>query len=390
MSNSPNMGLPISVVGITTGLQWEQNLNFSLTLIDAHDHSPGKGVPIAASSLNINTDLTINNNNLTLVRSIRFQPQSAALSGASDLGCLYEAGVNLYYNDGNGNQIQITSGGAVNATSSGISSGTATASFVSSVLVVNAAASTPANIQVASVLLGNNVANSKYLTLSPPNSMAANYGLTLPPLPPGTKIMTLDSSGNITAPYTVDNSTIVISSNVIQVPTSGITATQLASSSVTTAKIASQNVTVDKLAPAPFVATPATLGQVLLEAANLSPNFYSSPQLVATGDLTTSGRPIKISLQSDGSGALSAILVSLTGGANTTGTIYVQIDGGALYPYTVGTVGPTSMTLYTPSSAVNWLIPVTAGTHTINLFAQSTVATSTIGIQNTQMIAYEI
>lgn len=35
----------------------------------------------------------------------------------TNLGCLYESGVDLYYNDGNGNAVRITSGGAVNASS---------------------------------------------------------------------------------------------------------------------------------------------------------------------------------------------------------------------------------------------------------------------------------
>jgi microcystin-dependent protein len=170
-----------------------------MAIIDQHNHAPGSGVQINPSGLLINSDLTFGNNNLTNVRSVRFQSQPSALDLPTDLGCIYESGVDLWYNDGNGNQIKITAGGVVNATSSGISSGTASASFSSGVLVVNAAPNTPADIQVASVLLGNNVVNSKYLTLSPPPSMAANFTITLPTLPASTSLLTIDNSGNVAA-----------------------------------------------------------------------------------------------------------------------------------------------------------------------------------------------
>lgn len=195
---SPNMGLSVPAVGIDPGPDWANNINASLSVIDAHDHGPNSGVQITPDGLNINADLAFNDNNATLLRSVRFDPQSAVLSGPADLGCLYEVGPDLYFNDGNGNQVKITSGGMVNSTSSGISSGTATAQFVAGVLVVDANVNTPANIQAGSILLGNNVANSKFLTLSPPAAMPANYQITLPTLPAASSFMVIDSSGNIT------------------------------------------------------------------------------------------------------------------------------------------------------------------------------------------------
>lgn len=194
---SPNMGLVVPTVGVDPGPDWGNNLNASLIIVDGHNHSPGQGIQITPAGMSINSDLPFGNNNAINLRSVRFQVQGSAISGAADLGCLYLTGADLWFNDENGNQIQMTAGGTVNATSSGISSGSATASFVGGVLVVNAAANTPANIQGASLLLGNNVASSKYLTLSPPNSMVANYQLNLPNLPSSTSFLTLDTSGNI-------------------------------------------------------------------------------------------------------------------------------------------------------------------------------------------------
>ncbi len=187
---TPNMNLPNPVPGQDPGPDYATNQSSCNTILDGHNHSPGSGVQIGTDGINISADLPLNSNNLTKVRSVNFTPQSAAIDLPADVGCIYVSGADLWYNDENGNQVQLTSGGVVNATSSGISNGAASASFVSSVLVVNAASNTPANIKGASVLIGNNVAASKFLTLSPPNAMAANYSLTLPSLPGAASFVT--------------------------------------------------------------------------------------------------------------------------------------------------------------------------------------------------------
>lgn len=236
MSNvtfTPNMNLPLPTVGVDPGPDYANNQNAGTTIIDTHDHSAGRGVPVTPNGLNITSDLSFQQNNATQLRSARLFPQAAPLSGATDLGCLYESGVDLYYNDGSGNQVRITQSGAVAGSPGSIANlaSPASASYVSAneTFVWESAASTPANMDLASLILRNLVANSKGLTLQPPNSMSANYTITLPSLPPGQQIMTLDSSGNMSAPYTVDNSTLTIASNVIEVATGGITATQIAS-----------------------------------------------------------------------------------------------------------------------------------------------------------------
>jgi microcystin-dependent protein len=214
---SPNMDLQIPDVGIDPGPDWANNLNASLTLIDQHDHSPGHGVLITPSGLNIDVDLTFQDNNATNVRSVRFFPQSSPLSLVTDLGCLYESGVDLWYNDGNGNQVKITNAGSVNATTSGIFSPPASAQFVAGTLVVDSNTNTPANIQGASILLGNNVANSKYLTLQPPNAMGANYAITLP-APNAisqTAILTYDTSNNILATVSLSSIQSLVASGTI-------------------------------------------------------------------------------------------------------------------------------------------------------------------------------
>src|SRR4051812_17947618 len=116
-TTSPNMNLLIPTVGSEPGPEYAQDVNDSLTLIDQHDHTPGHGVQINPDGMDISSDLTFNNHNLTNARSIRFSPQGSPLALAADLGCIYESGVDLYYNDGNGNQVRLTQSGSVAGTS---------------------------------------------------------------------------------------------------------------------------------------------------------------------------------------------------------------------------------------------------------------------------------
>lgn len=243
------MNLPIPVVGVDPGPDYAANVNSSLTILDQHNHSLGSGVQITPSGLNINSALSLNGNTLTQTAAVTLIPQVAAPVN----GSVYESGVDLFYIDGNGNVIQITSGGTVNATSSGITSGTASASFVAGVLVVNAAVNTPANIQAGSILLGNNVVNSKFLTLSPPNAMGANYQLVLPALPAQTNVMTLDTSGNmssITYDAVGQNMTGVGSTSIgTKIAAGTLLGSQLANNTVTGSKIAALTVDGTNIVP---------------------------------------------------------------------------------------------------------------------------------------------
>jgi microcystin-dependent protein len=194
---TPNMGLLQPTIAVDTGLTWEQDVNANSMVLDGHNHSPGNGVQIPPSGLNINGPLTFQNQQAIALQAAVFTEQ-ASLSTINALFVGTDG--NLYFNDGASDpSIQITSGGRVNATSSGISSGTATASFVSSVLVVNAATNTPANIQAGSILIGNNISASNFVTLSAVDPLPSNYSLVLPEIPAATSFLTLDTSGNITA-----------------------------------------------------------------------------------------------------------------------------------------------------------------------------------------------
>lgn len=214
------MLLPVPVVGEDPGPDWANNINSCLTIIDAHNHTSDEGVPVPTDGININADLTFNGFNAIDLRSTRFTVQPSPLSLPSDLGCLYVSGVDLYYNDENGNQIQITNNGAVNGTPGSISNLVPPAAVTydppTQRFIFTSSANTPANLDAGYINLRNFVANSKALTLRAPAAMAADYTITLPSLPASKKILTMTSSGVMAADYDVDNVTIEVSGNLLK------------------------------------------------------------------------------------------------------------------------------------------------------------------------------
>lgn len=390
MSNttiSPNMSMPVPTVGVDTGPDWANNLNACLSIIDQHNHTSGYGVPIPPAGINITSDLTFQSNQATNLKAAAFTAQSSVAT----LSALYVKSVDLYYRDGSNNEIRITSGAAVNATSSGITSGTATASFVGGVLVVNSASTTPANIKMGSALLGNNTAGSHYLTLAPPNAMAADYSLVLPSIPVSTKIMALDASGNMSAPYTVDGTTIEIASNIIGVKALGIGASQLAADSVTTPKILDAAVTPAKMAALTYQISSSSSTYTTSSGSLTSVTGLSST-------VTTTGRPVWVGLQPDGTGSNAYVgpLASSTGGDASMTLVFRRdssdisfaqsenqiADGGSLPAVTVKAYDAPGRFWFIDENA-------SAGAHTYTVRVRLD-AGSSLSVFNCKLVAYQL
>lgn len=240
-TTSPNMGLLVPSIGVEIGPNWAQDINSSLALIDQHQHSPGNGVAISPDGMNINADLPFNDFNLSLVRSVNFSVQGSPLALPGDLGCLYVSGVDLYYNDENGNQIRMTASGGVAGTPGSIGSLTAPASvtYVSATpaFVFQSDVNTSADLDGGSLTIRENVAGAKGIKLSSPVSLANDYTLTLPGALPasGTKFLQVSNTGIISDSLGIDGTTIIISSNNLSVGT--ITDTNIADNSINGAKL---------------------------------------------------------------------------------------------------------------------------------------------------------
>lgn len=120
-TTTPNMHLVLPDVNITAGPTWATMLNTISTVIDAHSHLSGSGVPIVSGAININAALPFNEFDATTLRTVRFYPWTTAspvtpVIGSSDVGCLYTLNNELYYRDGLANTIQLTLNGFINVT----------------------------------------------------------------------------------------------------------------------------------------------------------------------------------------------------------------------------------------------------------------------------------
>ncbi len=365
---SPNMNLPVPAVGITTGPAWADDINQSLNLIDSHDHSPGKGVQITPAGININSDLSCGNNNLINPRTVRFSPQSNPLTDPTDLGAIYESGVDLYYRDGNGNNIRLTQSGSIVGTSGTISGlvSPASASYVSgtSTFVWESAINTSANLDASCLIQRNITAGSNGITLCAPAALASNYSLTWPgALPASQKFATIDNSGNIAAPWAVDNSTIEISSNTVQVKPQGVTQGLLA--------LRTTGTTVG----AGGIAISASTGSY----SNTGTSFTTA----ATVTITTTGRPVVLALQDDGN-------ISSSSSIGNNGS------ASALFAFFRGATQITKMQLgpqaeFAPPGMINFIDTPAAGTYTYTLQATLDVGGGgrQVSINNCKMVAYE-
>ncbi len=388
---SQNMNLPVPTVGVTRGPIYATDINTSLGIIDAHDHSAGHGVPVTPSGLNINSDLTCQANNITNLRTTRFTPQVSVISGSgADVGALYEVGVDLYYNDGSGNQIRITQSGSVTGatgTITGLPSGTAGAAYSAGAFIFSQATSTPANIDAGTYILrypgSYPTPAGNYIALEAPTSLATGFALILPNALPGTTgfWQTSDTSGNQS--WTgVDNATLQYSANVVSIKNSGVGTTQIADGAVTQAKR-------------------AALGQQVSSA--VSPSTISGSVADATGltiTITTTGRPVFVGLTSGQYNLVS------TGNSTSPAALVGTINIVRVLSGTPTTIVSTSPTIYAdataggqvrnsiPAGSIMTIDPIAAGTYTYKIqFAVSQLSgggSPALSFTSATLFAYEL
>lgn len=389
---SPNMNLPVPVSGTTIGPDWANDYNNSLVLVDAHDHSPGNGVPISPDGLYINSDLTFNNtNNAIALRSTRFYAQSAVLSLGTDVGCLYVVGNELYYNDvSGGHNVQLTNNGSVAGsagTITGLPSGTASAAYQSGsgTFQFLQATSTAANIDAGTLVVrypGSYPSPSgNYIAIRAPNTLASGYNITLPALPSANNtFLTMSTAGVISTAITVDNSTIALSANTLIVKSAGITATQLASNAVTTAKILDSNVTNPKLqnlnyiessSSGPYSTSSLSYGDVT----NLTVNITT----------TNPGRKLRVELAPDGSSP------AILGSGTSSGPAYGIVNILRSAPGGGGFVQIAEFTLYEIAGALIFFMdaPATAATYTYKIQAKVTNTILPFFVAGIKLVAFE-
>lgn len=111
-----NMQLTLPAVSSTPGPTWATLLNAALTKIDEHDHSSTKGVKVPTAGININADLNCNEYGLVSVRKVDLYQNASDPTGS---GVVYNKNGDLYFRNGSGVNVKITSGSGLNVASLG-------------------------------------------------------------------------------------------------------------------------------------------------------------------------------------------------------------------------------------------------------------------------------
>jgi hypothetical protein len=422
MPTTSYMGLSLPSVSVTAGPAWATALNAAFSAVDAHDHTSGKGTPVPSAGLNINSDLSFGGYNAAGLRSARFSSQPAALAETYDLGCLSNVGGDLYWNNGSGTAVQVTSGGSVagaSGTITGLSS-PASAAFNSGsgTFTFQQAASTAAIMDGGPVVIRDTAASALGITVQSPTGLAAAYSITLPAaLPSGTRFVTMTSAGVLAASIGFDISTVSVDgSGNLYVPTSGITATQLAADAVTTAKIAAGAVTAAKIGTGEVGAT--QLASSAVTTAKIAANAVTRAKLDSVGQqvssssgsfiindgsttfhnitnlavtLTTTGRPVMLMFVPDGSASVSQVRAQST--ANTPAADFqIVVSGSASANIGLSALATDNNDTGTavPPGALNTFYAPAAGTYTFTAQAKALNADTIVNVSNVKLVAWEL
>jgi len=237
--STPFMSLDLPTVSVTLGPTWASMLNTALTSVDSHDHTTGKGVQVPTAGININADLTYNSvYKATNVKAVGLTSQGSTLS---DQGVISNVGGNLYWNNGSGVAVQITSGTGLNFSSLGAIGGdygspgvNASVSYSNTIktFTFNQDSNKPAKMAFGDIILGETITSPNTITIKSPTSLGSSYIQTLPTgNPASTKLLQIDSSG-AQSYADVDGSTLQNSSGTLSVKDNGITLPKISARTV--------------------------------------------------------------------------------------------------------------------------------------------------------------
>ncbi len=235
---TPNMFLTEPAVGSTLSPSWALLLNTDLGIIDQHNHTPGYGVQIPPSGLNINADLTFQDHNLLDLSSLVFGTEPGSPANLS----LYSNGTDLFYVDSTGHAIQLTLNHQPNTSTGNIQGlpsspvGDAGISWVnaqSTFQFLQDSGSVGANIDVGTLVLrypgSYPTPSGHYIALEAPSSLATGYAFTFPSTLPPINNSFLSSSTAGTLSYIQADGTILeVSGGILQIANGSIPNSKLA------------------------------------------------------------------------------------------------------------------------------------------------------------------
>lgn len=188
---------------------WDTELNASLDVLDAHDHSAGKGVLIPVAALNINSDLPLANFALTQVKALAMAAVASSTVAALSRALFVNSADNeLYWKTSGGVLVKLTSGTSLNAALLGgftgdYGTGGSEANFNSGTSIYNflRAANHRAFLDSSDIRLFQGTSGiTAAVKIRSPNALAASYDWIFPAaLPAAQSLVQLGTGGQVVA-----------------------------------------------------------------------------------------------------------------------------------------------------------------------------------------------
>jgi hypothetical protein len=414
--STTNMSLSLSTPLVTTGPAWANNVESNWPLLDVHDHSSGKGVKITPAGMNVNVDLTFNDNSASDLLSSKYTSQPASL-GVLFQNAVYAVNGDLYFNNGTGTPVQVTSGTSVNVSGiggiTGMGSTTAAVTYndLTKVFSFTQNAGITASLAAGPITIFENVLAAQGVTLQSPAALAGSYSLTLPTVLPGSTLpVSISATGSITTGQIITaqiadsqvtlakladdsvSTSKIVDGNVTtaKLANLGITTAKIADSSVTTVKLADNSVTAAKLS-VPFAVGNMVGTFTTSSATAVTVAIGIGNELVASITPVATGKRVAISFNSVNGASDSFVQVNRPGGL---ADMVFQIFRNGSPIYTSSLQGGNADNVRLPASSYNTLdysVSTTAGVpiiYEVKVFRG--LAGNTITLTNIRMHLREI
>lgn len=250
----PNMGLVQPTLGGSSG-EWDGELNDDLALLDAHDHSPGKGPRIPTSGIGINADLTfgglyapINLHRLTFASIVALSSSNKSLFVSTSDNELYwrsNAGVNVKLTNGAALNVAAFTGG-IGGDYAAVGAAVAYDDSLDRYTFKQESPGNWARLACGDVrLFQTGTTESVFVGLAVPTALASSYTITMPlTAPASTSPVQMTSAGVLTS-----GASDAMTVGGLLTASAGVTATTVQASGLVTASAgvtcaANQHVTV--------------------------------------------------------------------------------------------------------------------------------------------------
>lgn len=202
--NNPGLSGSIPIVQQTTGPEYASAINTIITaILDRWQQA------ISPSDISIDDNLEMNGHAVTELSGTSYVDHPNGVSAGSDPRFIYFVDGEFYINDGNGNQVQMTDDGALNATAAGGIGGDYTATAAEVAWVASSASyffksspSQTAQLDVKDIRFSRAI-GEEGVTVEAPLGINSDYTLTLPTLPSASAFLQVTNSGSITASNTM-------------------------------------------------------------------------------------------------------------------------------------------------------------------------------------------